>query len=402
MANKLSVVELIRRIRRQGLAEASRRVALRLYNRLDAGALEFPLLDGDIADSTRLPPAPEVERRSSDEPVIVAWICTPPSRGSGGHTTLFRMVEALEERGHTCIIYLYDRHGGELGRHERVIRDNWPALRAEIRDAMSGVDPADAYVASSWETAHVLASRVTAAGARLYFIQDYEPLFYPRGTLSALAEDSYRFGFVNIALGEMVARNLKRDGLPYVLAPFGCDTSVYSLRDPEQPRAGVVFYSRPGSDRRGYVLGRLALEQFHRRHPEEPVHLYGDAGDDWPIPTVQHNKLPPHELNELYNTAKAGFAISFTNISLVAEELLAAGVVPVVTDAPDVRSDLPNPYVRWARPTPGALADALCAAVEAPDSPAIRAKIAGSVRQGWGPAQEVVATTIVDAARGTL
>jgi len=396
MSKLRRVAELVRRSRQQGPTEMVGRVVRRLAARLDVAALDFPLLPGDIADSTRLGEQPEARLITGDVRFTIGWICTPPGRGSGGHTTLFRMVEALEKRGHRCILYLYDRHGGDLARQTAVIRENWPQLKAEVRQATVSIDGADAYVASSWDTAHVLASRNRVPGARLYFIQDYEALFYPKGTLSALAEDSYRFGFRNIALGDMVARNLDRRGIAHDTVPFGCDTEVYHLVDRPRPRSGVVFYTKPGSDRRGYLLGRMALEDFHRRHPEEPIHLYGDASDEWDIPTIQHGKLSPVELNDLYNSAKAGLAISFTNVSLVAEEMLAAGMNPIVTDEPDVRSDLPNENAYWALPTPGGLSDALSAAVSAPDSPEHRAHIAASVRRGWGPAQEGVAAIILD------
>jgi len=396
MSKLRRVAELARRSREQGAREMVGRVVRRLSARLDVAALDFPLLPGDIADSTRLGRPAAAGATSSDDRLTIGWVCTPPGRGSGGHTTLFRMVEALEQRGHRCILYLYDRHGGDLARQTAVIRENWPQLKAEVRQASVSLEGADAYVASSWDTAHVLASRAAVPGARLYFIQDYEALFYPKGTLSALAEDSYRFGFRNIALGDMVARNLDRRGIAHDTVPFGCDTDVYHLADQPRPRSGVVFYTKPGSDRRGYLLGRLALEDFHRRHPEEPIHLYGDASDEWDIPTIQHGKLSPAELNDLYNSAKAGLAISFTNVSLVAEEMLAAGMNPIVTDEPDVRSDLPNENAYWALPTPGGLSDALSAAVTAPDSLEHRAAIAASVRHGWGPAQDGVAEIIVD------
>ncbi|KGJ79341.1 hypothetical protein GY21_05455 [Cryobacterium roopkundense] len=359
--------------------------------------MEFPLLDEDVADSSRLPATAGQWSRGHRSQLTVAWICTPPSPGSGGHTTLFRMVAGMEARGDRCVIYLYDRHGGDIDRHRAVIREFWPEITAEIRDAANGMTGADAYVASSWESAHVLASRVQGPAARLYFIQDFEPFFHARGTLYALAEDSYRFGFVNIALGELVAQHLTVIGADHVLAPFGCDTAVYHLTNPAGPRSGVVYYTKPGSDRRGYRLGRLALEEFHRRHPEESVHLYGDAGDEWNIPTVQHHRLSPEALNDLYNQTRAGLAISFTNITLVAEELLAAGAIPVVTEVPFARDVLPNPHVLWSRATPGALADALCQAVEVPVTTEQRGLMARSVRDGWGPTQEAVSSAIVEA-----
>lgn len=392
------VGELFRRLQQNGPTDVAQRIARRLYTRLGASALEFPLLSADVADSTRLSGPVLGAAVPADGKLVIAWVCTPPAAGSGGHTTLFRMVEAMSERGHRCILYLYDRHGGELDRHARVIQGGWPHLTVEIRDATAGISGVDVAVASSWETAHVLAKRLRSPAALFYFIQDFEPFFYPRGTLQALAEDSYRFGFTNIALGEMVARELRELDIDAVTAPFGCDTEVYSLTN-RGARSGVVFYAKPGADRRGFLLAQRALEEFHERHPEQTIHLYGDSVNYWRTPNVHHGRLTPIELNALYNQTISGLAMSFTNISLVAEEMLAAGTIPIVNDSRYARADLANEHVAWALPTAGGIADALSAVVEhaAPDQRSIRA--AASVRHGWGPAQDVVALTIEQSAR---
>ena len=114
-----------------------------------------------------------------------------------------------------------------------------------------------------------------------------------------------------------------------------------------------------------------------------------------PFPVVWHGRVRPTELNALYNQARAGLAMSFTNISLVAEELLAAGCVPVVNDSTDARADLPSAHVVWTRPSPEALARALSALVMAPDAEARAAAAAADVRRGWGPAQRGI-VDIVD------
>jgi glycosyltransferase involved in cell wall biosynthesis len=388
---------MAQRARRDGLTDGTRRLLRRLSTRLDVGALDFPLLEGDIADSTRLR-VPEHRPVAAGNPLTIGWVCTPPSPGSGGHTTFFRMVAAAERQGHRCIVFFYDRHDGDHGRHLQVMRRFWPGVAAEVRDARLGMDGADAYVASSWQSAHVLASRVGSAAAVLYFIQDFEPYFYARGTLYALAEDSYRFGFTNLALGELVASELADRGIDSQVVPFGCDTDVYRLAAPDRERRGVVYYTKPGSDRRGYLLGRLALEEFHRRHPEEPIHIYGDAADDWRIPVVQHGRLSPSALNELYNSTRAGLAISFTNITLVAEEMLAAGAIPVVTEAPYARDVLPHPDVEWAIATPGALADGLGRAVAREFTGAERTSVAGQVTSGWEATGQATVRLIEQAA----
>ncbi|GAB2457928.1 glycosyltransferase involved in cell wall biosynthesis [Conyzicola lurida] len=394
---------LIDGLRTRGVRDTAQRVVARLHRRLDVAELDFPLLPGDVADSLRLGPPPA--RMPVAGPVRVGWICTPPSPGSGGHTTLFRMVAELERQGHECVLFLYDRHGGDLARHERVVRENWPKLRARVVDAAADAhsfNTVDALVATGWQTAHVLARRAGSSTARrLYFVQDFEPFFYPRGSLYALAEDSYRFGFRTISLGRMVYEHLRIDiGIDTDLVGFGCDTDVYRLTN-RGPRSGVVFYEKPGNDRRGYTLARLALEEFHAQHPTVPIHLYGDGGPAWPFPVVRHGRLSPVALSELYNQVITGIAMSFTNISLVAEEMLAAGVIPVVNDTPSARADLSHPDVAWAAPTPGGIADALGRAVTAADVPDRAHTASLLVRQGWRDTASRVADIVLDEVRAT-
>lgn len=386
---------LLARVRGRSLRYLAQYGALRLTARLDARQLEFPLLPEDLADSAAL--APHVDRRAdSVSAPRVAWLAIPPSAGSGGHTTQFRMMQAAQDAGQHTTLLLYDRHNGDFERHAAIIRAAWPWLESDIRPVERQIRGYDAVVATSWPTAHVVAARAVE-GRRLYFIQDYEPLFLARGADNALAEDSYRFGFRNIALGKMVHR-LIRDELaqPSDLVPFGCDTKVYHALDPA-PRRGVVFYCKQGNDRRGARLAIAALRIFHAAHPDEPIHVYGDSPRDLPFPATLHGTLSPQSLNELYNTVVAGLALSFTNISLVAEELLAAGVVAVVNDSPLARADLDNPHAVWALATPSELARALGECVRRPDRDGHAARVAASVGgRSWEPTQSLVTGIVAD------
>lgn len=382
----------------RGLTQRAVRVA---YHRLGAGDLEEPLLDEDIVDSTTLALAVPEVRPTRGSGLRIGWVMVPPSGGSGGHTTLFRMVEAAERAGHTCVIYLYDRYGGDLREQEEIIRTWWPNLRAEVKSARDGIRDVDAAVASSWESAHVLARRGREPMRRLYFIQDYEPYFYARGPRYALAEDSYRFGFRLIALGEMVAGLLRDEvGVTADVAEFGCDTTAYRLLE-DRPRSGVVFFARPDYPRRGYWLGRVALQRFHELNPDVDIHVYGAHVNDLGFPAIQHGKLTPTALNELYNERIAGLCLSFTNVSLVPEELLASGVIPVVNDDPYSRTVLRNEHLEWAAPTPDALAAALSRAVSHADIAGRARSAAASVTdRGWAGSQADVVRSIEDEVYG--
>lgn len=384
-----AVRSVVRVGRAQGASEVLRRAVRVLGDRVGAWAPDDDFDPADIVDSSRVSRAVPARPVPRSRRLRVGFVTTPPVVGSGGHTTMFRLVSALEEAGHECVLFLYDRFHGDLESQTADLRRGWPWMRAEVRRAADGITGVDAAVASGWQTAHVLA-RATSPMHRLYLVQDYEPFFYPRGSTYALAEDTYRFGFHHVAVGEMVGTHLRRLGVPVDVVPFGCDTGVYHLAQPPARRRGVVFYVRPGADRRGFALARLALTEFHRRCPDEPVHVYGEAGRvDLPFPVVNHGRLTPAQLNDLYNGAVAGLALSFTNISLVVSEMLAAGLVPVVNDAPDSRADVrPEAAVAWAAPTPSAIAERLVDLVGSTDEDRPVRVAASVVADEWRPARD--------------
>ncbi|WP_347107489.1 glycosyltransferase family 1 protein [Paenarthrobacter sp. S56] len=390
-------MSLVRRIgaqaTRDGWPAVSRKVmektAGKLLLRMIPADSELPVRPEDIVEQGHPQGIQPLPRLGS---LNVGWVCTPPGPGSGGHTTFFRMVEGMEKRGHPCTIFLYDRNSDDVSRHVSVIRRHWPHMRATVTGVAEGFAGLDAIVASSWPTAYAAAARGAQNVHAFYFIQDYEPYFYPRGTLYSLAENSYRLGFRHIALGEMIdaVMNAELGQRADATVPFACDTGTYRLLDqahPVQPRQGVVYYAKKAVDRRGYLLAKMALERFHALHPEQEIHVYGDKITGWSIPVHNHGNLAPTALNELYNRTIAGLAISFTNISLVPEELLAAGNVPVLNSSAFAAQVLKDPEAIWAAPTPAALASALAGAVESSDIAGRAARIARRQRLDWAVTQ---------------
>lgn len=290
----------------------------------------------------------------------LAFVTTPPAVGSGGHTTLFRMISACEHAGHRTRLLIYDPFRGSPDVAHAHLREGWPEVRAGISSLDDGYSGADLVVTSAWQTAHATMQRAQTdrQPARLaYFIQDFEPFFAPRGFVAALAESSYRLGLHPIALGQMVARHLRTqcDLEPDVI-DFGCDLATY--RQPSRDdRYGVVFYARPSAARRGYGLAVEALRIVAEQRPDIPIYGYGqEQAPHLSFPMTWHGRLSPSELASLYGRSVCGLALSFTNISLVAGEMAAAGCVPIINDSPDARADLPNEAAEWAPPTPRALA----------------------------------------------
>jgi glycosyltransferase involved in cell wall biosynthesis len=316
---------------------------------------------------------------------------------------MFRMVAALERAGHTCVMYIDDRHGWDLGQHRRTIGSWWPWVGAEVRDLSDGIADSHVVFATSWQTAYpVLASR--AKGARCYFVQDFEPWFYPRGSEALLAEATYRFGFHGVTAGRWLAQMLRRDyGMPADHFDFGCDLEHYALAgDPE--RTGVCYFCRPSKPRRAHDLAGVALELFAARHPDVEIHTYGESPGPLPFAFNDHGLLTPAQLGDLYRSCIAGLVLSATNVSLVPHEMLAAGCIPVVNDAEHNRVVLDNHQVEYAPTTPSDLAQALSRLVSRPlpERKAAAEAAAGSVSGNpWDASGEKVEQIVRDLVAAT-
>jgi glycosyltransferase involved in cell wall biosynthesis len=390
MANHPSVTERLRQTRRLLRTEGASGVSARLRKRAVAAlsppsdariliAREDLVRAAEIAGEGWVLPAPAPVQPG--EPLTVAWVTVPPSETSGGHATMFRMVGALERAGHSCVIYLDDRHGWDIEQHRRNLRAWLPEIRAELRDVRAGIEDAHAIFATSWQTAYpVLAS--PALGARCYCVADFEPSFYPAGSEGLLAEATYGFGFHGVTHGRWLAQMLRRDyGMQTDHFDFGCDLETYTLdRSPAaaERRTGICYYCRPSTPRRAHELAVATLDLFADRHPEVDIHFYGEPPGRLSFRAIDHGFLKPRQLNELYNRCVAGLVLSATNVSLVPHEMLASGCIPVVNDAEHNRIVLDNDHVAYAPPTPFELANALDALIEHPSAERVEAA-AGSV-----------------------
>jgi glycosyltransferase involved in cell wall biosynthesis len=394
-------LDRIRQTRRlldgEGVAGVVERIASRAADRLTPrGRVRLPVSKEDLVRAGEIAAGgwvlPEGLPVVPGQPLTIGWVLAPPGPGSGGHRTMFRMVHALEEAGHTCVLYLVDRHGWSIEQHRATFAKWWPELKAEVRDAAEGIDDGHALFATDWASAYrVLAT--PARGVRFYFVQDNEQWFYPRGSEALLAEATYRFGFHGVTAGAWLSLMLEREyGMSADPFNFGCDLSRYSL-DPAAQRTGICYYARYTKPRRAFELGLVALELFAERHPEVDIHLYGDDVGSLPFKAVNHGSLTPEACNELYQRCHAGLVLSATNVSLVPHEMLAAGCLPVVNDAEHNRVVLDNDHVVYAPSTPFELADALSRIVERPAAERdAEAEVASRSVQGcsWAESGQVV------------
>lgn len=323
------------------------------------------------------------------QPVYINWVTIPAGAGSGGHTTLYRIIRYLEAHGYVNRVYFYDIHHVDHQYYKSILRHSY-GFNGFVGRVNDGMEDAHAVVATSWPTAYPVFN-ARCAGKRFYFVQDFEPNFYPTGALSVLAENTYRMGFHALTAGRWLAEKLRAEfSMDADYFEFGSDGSAYSCL-PGCRRSGVAFYARPEVARRGFELGLMALDIFAKRRPEIELHFYGDKMGKLPFAFVNHGRVTQDQLNNIYNRCYAGLSLSLTNVSLVPHEMLAAGCIPVVNDAEHNRIVLDNPFVRYAPLNPHALAAEIEALVAMADFDSLSRAAAESVRSAtWDDAGATV------------
>ncbi|MCI0158197.1 glycosyltransferase family 1 protein [Leifsonia shinshuensis] len=364
-------------LRDEGPRSLFARVLGKAHRRLTVNTPMMLVAFDDAAEVDWTTPAPQLQSPISvaEGPIDIAWIMSPPGKESGGHQNLFRFIDFAEQAGHRCTIYLYTSAEGVVSipevRAMLATTDAYPSLEADIRiySRERGVhDSAQALFATGWETAYP-AYLDKSSARRFYFVQDFESIFYPLGSESVLAENTYNFGFHGITAGGWLAHKLSSDyGMSTDHFDFAVDKRRYNVVNTER-RNEIFFYARPVTPRRGFEFGLLALEEFARLKPDVTINLAGWDVSNWNVPFEYRNlaSLEISELNDVYNRCAAGLVLSLSNMSLLPLELLSSGVAPVVNDGPNNRMVSDNPFIEYVPLSPPAIARRLVEVVDRAD-----------------------------------
>ena len=321
--------------------------------------------------------------------------------------TIFRIIRFLELRGHRCTIWFSSIASG---RSTILIRDeitkHFQTLGADIKIAGDELfeTSGDAIVATGWQTVPFVAHSQHFK-RRFYFVQDFEPAFYPAGSHSAAAEETYRLGLDCICASPWLEKKMIDRGMWARSFLLAADLDVYHAA----PRARhdlpkIAFYYRR-SPRRLPELGLLALEELARRGVRFEVHSFGTSEPpttEAPFLLVHRGILPPKSIARLYADCDIGLCFSATNYSLVPQEMMASGCAVVEFDTDSTRTIFPSEVITLAGPRPDDIASAIQELIEDPVLRTRQAKAATEwVRQfSWERAAAVVEDAFIDQIAG--
>ena len=290
----------------------------------------------------------------------IAWIIPHPGKGSGGHRTIIQNVNALIREGYECDIYV-EENGV----------DNWQIIKDRINEYYEpcgagvyvGFDNIekdyDLLFATGWQTIDF--ARKFPAKKKAYFIQDFEPWFFPMGDQYIITENSYRYGFMPVTIGKWLAhKQMEEFGNSAEYFDFGADLNVYKpLKDIKKENA-ICWIYQPEKSRRCDIIGMKAMKILNRARPDLKIYLYGSPAEtSFDFDCENLHIIPIDKCNELYNKCKVGVCFSASNPSRIPFEMMAAGLPVVELYRENNLYDMPDGGVLLSEPTPEAIASSI-------------------------------------------
>lgn len=291
-----------------------------------------------------------------------AWVIPSFIEGSGGYRTIFQHINHMSKQ-YICDVYCFD--SGDF-KDVKQLRSSATSLYGEcycnfylgfsIKEELEY----DLVIATAWITAEVV-RQFRGSAEKLYFVQDYEPFFYPVGNEYLEAANSYNFGLKHITIGRWLSWKLQKEHNALTnYFDFCADKTVYKRLEKIEKQNAVCFIYQPEKPRRSCELGLKALYIVKKMMPDVTIYLYGsDKKGNTPMDCVNKGIISLDQCNRLYNTCKVGLCISATNPSRIPFEMMAAGLPVVDIYRENNLFDYPQDGILLAQSRPEAIAQAI-------------------------------------------
>ncbi len=297
----------------------------------------------------------------------IAWVMPHPGKGSGGHRTIIQNVNALINAGYKCDIYVEEDGVSTSQTVKEKVNSWYEKCDAGIYVGFDMKEEYDLLFATGWQTIDFV--KKLPAKKKAYFIQDFEPWFFPMGDQYLITENSYRYGFLPVTIGKWLSYKMQNEfNTSSKYFDFGADLNIYKPLNNVKKENAICFVYQPEKPRRCDYIGLKALKIVKALKPDLKIYLYGsNAQATFEFDCENLNIIPIEKCNELYNKCKVGLCISASNPSRIPFEMMAAGLPVVELYRENNIYDLPDEGVLLSEPTPEAIASAIVYLLENPE-----------------------------------
>lgn len=268
-----------------------------------------------------------------------------------GLNNIFSYANALRMEG-AKVTFAIMTNEKTFARQKQLIEEKYYELgqSAEFvvasRATIDQLPQTDVAICTQWATAYLLAV-YNKTYRKCYFIQDKEASFYPKGTISALVENTYNFGFFGIANTPGLLNWYEQEyGGQGVVIKTDVDLTKYAPNKklnitPSKPYK-VFFYARPNEPRNAFELAVASLTLVKKKLGKN-IEIYA-AGAEWNVEDygledimTNLGKIDYEKLPAFYRSMDAGLMFMFSgHPGVVASELMASGCPVIVNQYDDL------------------------------------------------------------------
>lgn len=315
--------------------KGTKSVIKRIVGGKEINKIDLPLTFDYITNEREIPFNDEefLKYKDSNE-ILINWVIPDVGIGGGGHINIFRFISMIEDENVHNRVYLdasrfYDNQ--ELTKFVHKHYSDVINKKIEFFYSTSFMDFAHATIATAWHTAYFV-KRFNNTLEKFYFIQDYEPYFFPVGSYYEFAKNTYKFGFKGITAGDWLKNIcINEFGMEAESFGFSFDKELYKPKNKKDNINRVFFYARDNTARRDFELGMLALDLLSKRIDNFEVVFAGGDIEKYQVnfPHANMKIMPISELSDLYSQCDMCLILSNTNLSLLPLEVMASNSVAV-------------------------------------------------------------------------
>lgn len=258
-------------------------------------------------------------------------------KSSGGVTSVLRLGTNLSKLGYQITyISMFNDNEDDMKKTAKFNLDNYQGKCVPLNK--TNKNDFDIVVATEWRTVYRL---MEFNAYKMYFVQDFEPIFFEMGERYLLSKKTYELGFHIVSLGKWNVDTIKKNcdikgQIDYIEFPYEKTEYTFIKRDfekiKEKRRIKVAVYVKEESKRLPVIIP-LILDNLKKslkaKGFELEIYYFGNG-----LPICINNgnecgKLSKSQLYNLYCECDFGMVASLTNISLVPYEMIASGL-PVI------------------------------------------------------------------------
>lgn len=299
----------------------------------------------------------------------IAWFLPSfgPGGGGGGHRTILQNINALVKHGYDCDMYVEDDGIYSLNDVKSSIYKNYGECAANIYLTSNEIQEYDLIFLTGWQVIDTV--KKVKCEKKAYFIQDFEPWFFPMGSEYLMIEDSYRLGYNCITIGKWLAHKLSEEFQQNVQHfDFCADLNIYHQLENIQKENAICYIYQPEKPRRCDEIALKALRYVKKKRPDIKIYFYGsNTHADIDYSVEQLGVISLDKCNELYNKCRIGLCMSASNPSRIPFEMMAAGLPVIELYRENNLYDFPDNAVRLVQSSPLEIANAIISLIDDQD-----------------------------------